>query len=119
MARPLDGPGPAGSGSLALMLNAEISAVITAMRANAKWAVVPGKYNVSPLRALCGPLGQRNPPRGTRRISTLPLGRGSARSKGWSEREKGGRDLACPLVLPHPTARPPLPVHRQTARRRT
>lgn len=32
---------------LALQLDAEISAVITAMRQNAKWAVVPGKYNVS------------------------------------------------------------------------
>ncbi|WIA18254.1 hypothetical protein OEZ85_009722 [Tetradesmus obliquus] len=30
---------------LALQLDAEISAVITAMRQNAKWAVVPGKYN--------------------------------------------------------------------------
>lgn len=42
------GPGLVeGPGSLALMLNAEISAVITAMRSNAKWAVVPSKYNVS------------------------------------------------------------------------
>jgi hypothetical protein len=32
---------------LSLQLNSEISAVITAMRQNAKWAVVPGKYNVS------------------------------------------------------------------------
>jgi hypothetical protein len=31
---------------LALQLNSEIAAVITAMRQNAKWAVVPGKYNV-------------------------------------------------------------------------
>ncbi len=31
---------------LALQLDAEVAAVITAMRANAKWAVVPGKYNV-------------------------------------------------------------------------
>eukprot|EP00775_Hariotina_reticulata_P002970 gene2970-3255_t len=30
---------------LSLQLNSEISAVITAMRQNAKWAVVPGKYN--------------------------------------------------------------------------
>ncbi|KAF6262925.1 hypothetical protein COO60DRAFT_554928 [Scenedesmus sp. NREL 46B-D3] len=30
---------------LALQLDAEISCVITAMRQNAKWAVVPGKYN--------------------------------------------------------------------------
>jgi hypothetical protein len=30
----------------ALQVNNEISAVITAMRQNAKWAVVPGKYNV-------------------------------------------------------------------------
>jgi len=30
---------------LALQLNSEIAAVITAMRQNAKWAVVPGKYN--------------------------------------------------------------------------
>lgn len=30
---------------LALLLNSEIAAVITAMRQNAKWAVVPGKYN--------------------------------------------------------------------------
>lgn len=29
----------------ALLLNNEVSAVITAMRQNAKWAVVPGKYN--------------------------------------------------------------------------
>ena len=40
--------GPAGPGRLDLLLNAEISAVITALRANAKWAVVPNKYNVSP-----------------------------------------------------------------------
>jgi hypothetical protein len=39
--------GAPGPGRLALLLNAEISAVITAMRANAKWAVVPNKYNVS------------------------------------------------------------------------
>lgn len=39
-------PGPVGPGKLALLLNSEISAVITAMRANAKWAVVP-RYNVS------------------------------------------------------------------------
>lgn len=38
--------GPPGPGKLSLLLNAEISAVITAMRANAKWAVVPNKYNV-------------------------------------------------------------------------
>jgi hypothetical protein len=31
----------------ALLLNSEIAAVITAMRQNAKWAMVPGKYNVS------------------------------------------------------------------------
>ena len=31
---------------LALQLNAEITAVLTAMRQNAKWAVVPGSYNV-------------------------------------------------------------------------
>lgn len=36
---------------LALQLDAEVAAVLTAMRANAKWAVVPGKYNV---RACCG-----------------------------------------------------------------
>jgi hypothetical protein len=41
-------PGPA---RLSLLLNAEISAVITAMRANAKWAVVPNKYNVSSVPA--------------------------------------------------------------------
>jgi hypothetical protein len=40
-------PGVPGSSRLSLLLNAEISAVITAMRANAKWAVVPNKYNVS------------------------------------------------------------------------
>lgn len=39
--------GAPASSRLSLMLNAEISAVITAMRANAKWAVVPNKYNVS------------------------------------------------------------------------
>lgn len=38
--------GPAAPGRLALLLNAEIASVITAMRANAKWAVVPSKYNV-------------------------------------------------------------------------
>jgi hypothetical protein len=38
---------------LALQLDAEISCVITAMRQNAKWAVVPGKYNV---RHTKGPL---------------------------------------------------------------
>ena len=38
--------GAPASSRLSLMLNAEISAVITAMRANAKWAVVPNKYNV-------------------------------------------------------------------------
>lgn len=40
-------PGPAGG--LSLLINAEISAVITAMRANAKWAMVPNKYNVGHL----------------------------------------------------------------------
>jgi len=39
--------GPPGPDRLSLMLNAEISAVITAMRQNAKWAVVPRGYNVS------------------------------------------------------------------------
>lgn len=41
------------AGPLALMLNAEISSVITAMRANAKWAVVP-KYMVGGREACCG-----------------------------------------------------------------
>ena len=36
---------------LALQLNAEITAVLTAMRQNAKWAVVPGSYNVRSARA--------------------------------------------------------------------
>ncbi len=41
------GLGEGAVSRLALMLNSEISLVITAMRQNAKWAVVPGKYNVS------------------------------------------------------------------------
>jgi hypothetical protein len=44
---------------LALQLDAEISCVITAMRQNAKWAVVPGKYNV---RHTEGPLQRKPPP---------------------------------------------------------
>lgn len=45
------GPAPAGAGGAAagpahwaLLLSNETAAVITAMRQNAKWAVVPGKY---------------------------------------------------------------------------
>jgi hypothetical protein len=43
-------PGAADKGMQrrALMLNNEVAAVITAMRQNAKWAVVSGKYNVRP-----------------------------------------------------------------------
>jgi hypothetical protein len=54
---------------LALQLDAEISCVITAMRQNAKWAVVPGKYNVRHQ----GPFLLRKPPsiQGIRRILSL------------------------------------------------
>ena len=47
MARPVDVPGPPSADGMALLLNAEVSSVLTAMKANAKWAVVPSKYNVS------------------------------------------------------------------------
>lgn len=36
----------------ALLLNTEIAAVVTAMRQNSKWAVIP-RYNVSPLSLSC------------------------------------------------------------------
>ncbi len=46
----------AGPNKLALQLNSEIAAVITAMRQNAKWAMVPGKYSVSSASlAFCSP----------------------------------------------------------------
>ena len=35
----------------ALLLNAEIAAVVTAMRQNAKWALVPMRYTVSTVNA--------------------------------------------------------------------
>ena len=47
VARQLKAMANSSSQRIALLLNQEIAAVVTAMRQNAKWAMVPTRYTVS------------------------------------------------------------------------